>query len=314
MPPRTITNSDIQRMLQTVSELQETVASQQALINELQTAAEQSFANRNTNNPLNAFKSPPIAVFTGKAGDCNSTRVKGFINNVKRIGRLSNNNDEGKLLMLAECHLQDRASTWITRLEARDQKPSTFDELQAAMLKEFVPSNEKARAQLKLMTFKMRGTIDKHIEEFVDLIEICDTPTREAYAFFFMSVPQYLKGKLSEEFPESDPADISDVYKCARKHEIAEKWASGKQESNKQSSPNTNTEKNEKLRSSRPGNSGKPNTGKDHNAESWGPAQKGEGRLYRDNDRCCKCGKKPWSDPNHPCRKVGKPHDTQSKN
>lgn len=198
-------------MLQTVSELQETVASQQALINELQTAAEQSSANRNTNNPLNAFKSLPIAVFTGKAGDCNSTRVKGFINNVKRIGRLSNNNDEGKLLMLAECHLQDRASTWITRLEARDQKPSTFDELQAAMLKEFVPSNEKARAQLKLMTFKMRGTIDKHIEEFVDLIEICDTPTREAYAFFFMSVPQYLKGKLSEEFPESDPADISDV-------------------------------------------------------------------------------------------------------
>lgn len=44
-----------------------------------------------------------------------------------------------------------------------------------------------------------------------------------------MSVPQYLKGKLSEEFPESDPLHIREISKCAYKYEIAERWASDKQ-------------------------------------------------------------------------------------
>lgn len=61
------------------------------------------------------------------------------------------------------------------------------------------------------MALKTRDTVDKHIETFVDLIEICDPLTREACGFFFMSVPQYLNQKLSEEFPDSNPTDINDV-------------------------------------------------------------------------------------------------------
>lgn len=64
---------------------------------------------------------------------------------------MSNNVDEDKLLQLAECHLQDPASTWITRLEVREEIPATLATLQKAIIKEFVPSNEKARAKLKLM-------------------------------------------------------------------------------------------------------------------------------------------------------------------
>jgi len=90
------------------------------------------------------------------------------------------------------------------------------------MTREFLPNNEPSRAHLNLLTLNMRDALDKHVEEFTDLIETCDTPTKEAYYFLLMSLPQYLKGKIAEEFPESDPATMKDVYKCARKHEIAE--------------------------------------------------------------------------------------------
>lgn len=95
------------------------------------------------------------------------------------------------------------------------------------MVKEFVPSSEKAKAQLKLLTFQIRQKLDKHIEDFRELVEICNTPVHEAYAFFIMSVPQYFKGEMAEEFPESDPDSVYEVFKCARRHEIAERQASG---------------------------------------------------------------------------------------
>lgn len=40
-----------------------------------------------------------------------------------------------------------------------------------------------------------------------------------------------MNGKLAEEFPESEPVSMVDVCRVASKHEIAEKWATGKQES-----------------------------------------------------------------------------------
>lgn len=43
-------------------------------------------------------------------------------------------------------------------------------------------------------------------------------------------------------------------------------------------------------------------THKDHNAISWGQMKCGEFGLYRREDRCGGCGKKGWSDPDHPCR------------
>lgn len=57
------------------------------------------------------------------------------------------------------------------------------------MVKGFVPSNERVRAQLKLMTIKMRSKIDKHIDEFTHLVKVCETPTSETSSFFFTSLP-----------------------------------------------------------------------------------------------------------------------------
>lgn len=67
------------------------------------------------------------------------------------------------------------------------------------MLEEVVPWNEKSKALLKLMTWKMGTGLDKHIDTFNELFEICETPRAEAYISFFMSVSQHLKGKLAEK-------------------------------------------------------------------------------------------------------------------
>lgn len=94
-----------------------------------------------------------------------------------------------------------------------------------------------------------------------------------------------------------------EVYKCARRHDIEEKWATGKQENHK---PNPQTLKEDKpekkTKSGRGGNGGhrKPNDHEDPDANTWGPAQKGEGRLCRDNYRCCKCRKNPGAIPTTP--------------
>lgn len=280
----------------TLEGLQELVTAQQQKIDALESQenSNQREAGPRNSNPLSALKSPPIPVFTGKSTDCSSMKIKAFISSVSRVARLSNNYDELKIVQLAVCHFQDRASTWITRLENTASRPTTIDELKEAMIKEFVPSNEKAKAQLKLLTFKMRNNLEKHIEDFTDLIETCDTPTSEAYSFFFMSLPQYLEGKLSEAFPESDPDDIREVFKCARKFEMAENWATGKQDYptekkqskflGKQTVPHNASLKDKKSTRTL-----------DDSEPSWGPAQKGEGKIYREKDRCCKCGKTPWT-------------------
>lgn len=167
-----------------VQDLTESVESQQQIIHQLQN---QGFSNPcSIVNLLNTLKSPPILVFIAKPSDCTSTKVEVFISSVRRAGRLSNNVDQYKLLQLPECHLQDRASAWITRLEDHDEKPVTFTELQRAMVKEFVSSYEKSRAQLKLVTLQMRRSLDKHIEDFTNLVKTCKTPATETFAFYFM--------------------------------------------------------------------------------------------------------------------------------
>lgn len=290
MPPRTMTAAEIVDLRDTVTNLKKLVEDQQAKIQTLESNGP-SERPRNT-NALSVLKSPPIPIFKGTEADCTSTKIKAFISNVKRVGRLSNNDEEDKLIQLATCHLHDRASTWITRIEANGDFPETLEELKNEMMKEFVPSNEKAKAQLKLLTFKMRSSLDNHIEDFRELVEICNTPIREAYAFFFMSLPQYLKGKMAEEFPESDPCNMYEVFKCARKYEIAEKWASGSQNTKKEN--NKQGPEKEAVHKDSNAMKGDRRVLKDE-AESWGPAQKGEGRFFIKKDRCCKCGKPNWS-------------------
>ncbi len=74
-------------------------------------------------NPLKGLKSPPTPVFCGKAADCSSSKVKGFIANVKRVGPLSGTTLEEILVQLAACHLQEKAAVWITRMEATSGMP-----------------------------------------------------------------------------------------------------------------------------------------------------------------------------------------------
>lgn len=52
----------------------------------------------------------------------------------------------------------------------------------------------KKKTQLKLFAVKIRLNLDKHIEDFRELVKIYNTPVREAYAFY-MSLPQYFEVK-----------------------------------------------------------------------------------------------------------------------
>ena len=172
------------------------------------------------------------------------------------------------------------------------------------MIKEFVSANAKTKAEFKLMSFKMQGSMDSHIATFKDLIELCDTPTKEAYTFFFMSLPDKYKSKFSIRFPSTYPESIDEAYEYARVVENSLLWSATKNQKDKKEGSIAKGRTSEKPAAHREVKKPyTPPTEKDHNADSWGPAQRREGRMYKANDRCCKCGKKPWSDPNHPCRK-----------
>lgn len=87
--------------------------------------------------------------------------------------------------------------------------PTARDDLKEAMIKEFLLLFEAEKAQLKLLTINMRNKIDKHIKDFRDLIEICNTSTKEVYSFFSLNSQQILEVKTAEEFPESNSEDMN---------------------------------------------------------------------------------------------------------
>lgn len=298
MPRQATSNSNEETNLlkETLVNLQSLVESQQARIEELEKEREENSGPvlRRNSNPLSALKYPPIPIFTGTVTEGTSMKIKAFISSVSRVAKLSNNSNEDKMVQLTICHLQDRASTCITRLESKGEMSSSIEELKEAMINEFAPSNETARAQFKLLTLNMQNNLDKHIEDFIDLIETCDTPTRQSYSFFFMSLPKNLKGKFAEQFSEPNPADIREIFKYVRKFEIAEKWASGKQE-DKIGRKSSNSGYDIPQGGQGKGVKGAKTPRKlDDSSYSWGPAKVGEGKTYREKNRCCKCGKNSW--------------------
>ncbi len=109
------------------------------------------------------------------------------------------NVDDDKLAELAECHFQDKAAAWIMRLEQSSTKPTTLADLQAAMISEFVPADEKARAKVRLMNLRISKSLEAHLSIFQDLVEICGTPLSEAYLFSYMSLP----GNFKQEFTKN---------------------------------------------------------------------------------------------------------------
>lgn len=256
-------------------------------------------------------KSIPISTFSGKANERNSLSVRGFLYSVTRAGTMYKYSDS-EMVELAECHFQGRAAAWITKLEASGKKPGKMSELRAAMLRQFVPTDEQARARNRLMDLQMkpRTTLESHINTFEDLMEICETPLNESYGYFFRSLPGYFKEELHKKFPAGVPpqedTNLERVFEVVRTLDVARAW-------NAQSSKSTNEhnsfkgqhgdhkDKNwnatsDKKKEKRPT--------KDDSLASWGPAQNGERNMYRQTGRCMKCGKKGWNDPDHPCRKT----------
>ena len=156
--------------------------------------------------------------------------MKSFIYNVSKADVFSNLS-EAKLVALAECHLTDIAASRMMRTEEEGRKPSSITELQDAMMKEFVPPDEKARAQLELMDLKMKESMNIHIARFKKLAEITSVPLKEAYMLFFMSMPAKYKQELHKKYPTGSPptdVEMSDVYEHARTLAVAMQWISGK--------------------------------------------------------------------------------------
>lgn len=56
-----------------------------------------------------SFKTPHIPIYRAKSEESTSVKVKLFIYNVKKYGKL-NNMDDYKMLKLAECYLQYKAA------------------------------------------------------------------------------------------------------------------------------------------------------------------------------------------------------------
>lgn len=158
-----------------------------------------------------AARVPQITPYSGKRGQQTSTSVKSFIYNVRKVGQLSNM-DEASMLRYAECYLQDRAATWMMGLEEASQLPTTVSEMQSAMIKEFVPPDEKAQAKTRLMKIKMMKSADAYISAFRDLVDVCKTPLSEAYMYFFNGLPDALKEEFQKKYPTSEPASLQDVY------------------------------------------------------------------------------------------------------
>ena len=133
-------------------------------------------------------------------------------------------------MALAECHLTDIAASWIMRTEEEGRKPSSITELQDAMMKEFVPPDEKARAPLELLELKMKESMDSHIARFKKLAEITSVPLKEAYMLFFVNMAAKYKQEFHKKYPTgSPPTDVEmfDVYEHDRTLAVAMQWTSG---------------------------------------------------------------------------------------
>lgn len=78
------------------------------------------------------------------------------------------------------------------RMESENVKPTSIEELQKAMMEEFVPANEQATARVKLMkiSLKNNGYIEDKIAQFEDLVTLCGTQRNECYICFFNSLPK----------------------------------------------------------------------------------------------------------------------------
>lgn len=302
--------SQLYQLRNELQALRDTVQTQSQTIETLQAQLQLS-SQAHGSKTSTTFKAPPVASFSGKDSDGTTEKVSSFFYSIKKYGQLCNYTEE-KMLELAECHFQDRAASWMLRLETDKNKPTSLEELENAMIEEFVTANEMATARVKLMDFHLKdnSSMDDHIAKFEDLFMLCGTQNSEVYIYFFNSLPKIYKGKFTERFPTSRPVDragnpsMQPAYDYARTLELAFTLA-GEQQTSSSSGSSSKKNMNKSSNSARSWRDEKEsrNATKDTNAVSWGPVKKGEIRLYMKNDRCFTCGKKGWSAPDHPCKK-----------
>ena len=258
---------------------------------------ERTHSRRPSPSPSQAVKAPPIPAFSGSNEERSSIKVKGFIYNVRKVGALSSMS-EPQMLALAECHLQAVAANWMMRLEQTKTKPATLEQLESLMIKEFVPSDERARARMKLITLHMKTSVDAHLTQFQELLHCVNMPLSEVYLFLFLSLPPAFKEELTKKFPTGEPKGMTEVYEFIRTLERSHQWA---RRFNRPDSFDSFTPL-KKPTGTAPRGTSSPapklrerSKTKDSNLLSWGPAQKGERNHYRRNDRCFKCGNKGYS-------------------
>lgn len=303
-----------------LQDLQAALTALQARCQDLETKLENSSAgNGNASSSSSATrtaapKAPTIQNFSGSSSEKNSTSIQAFffrINKAAQFARL----DEECTLALAICHLDGRAATWYMRLEQNENCPTSLGQLKNLMIEEFVPSTEKSQAKMSLVTLRMTANedVDKHIDRFENLMEVSNTDMKEAYNYFFLTLPDSFKVDLTKFFEGESPEDIHKVYRRVRTLGLTRAWT-------KSGSDKKEVQERDQGKPSQKGQKSNPknNPGKkiDYTPrelkpeeEEWGKARnRNEAKEYSKHDRCFKCGKVGWSDPNHPCKKK-KSHD-----
>lgn len=176
--------------------------------------------------------SSPVPIFSKKPADRTSERMQNLFYSITKYETLCNSSPD-KLFALAEYHLQDKAATWITRLEREGAKPTNRDDLCTAMVREFVPANEIAETHIQLMVMKRENysKLQDSISKFCDLIMLCSTLSNEAYISFLNSMPRAMKGNFTQKCPTSQPIDrygnpkIQAVFDYARKLQFSMKMS-----------------------------------------------------------------------------------------
>ena len=101
-------------------------------------------------------------------------------------------------------------------LEDAWKKPGTVLALQDAMIREFLPPDEQARASTRLMKLKLTKSVDSYISLFCELIEICQTTLSEAYLFFLSGLSDGYKEELTKKYPTGSPTSMQVVFENAR--------------------------------------------------------------------------------------------------
>lgn len=102
-------------------------------------------------------------------------------------------------------------------------------ELEATVVKEFVPEDEIARANLELLGLRKKFSMEAHIKKFKKLASITKIRLRMAYIYIFSSLPASYKQEFHKKYPAGYPPEgtaLPYVFEFARTLTVASQWQS----------------------------------------------------------------------------------------